>query len=98
MFPRFNGRVILTDVGLSPVYGARLACLVIEGEKLTAVHRGVPLLLPGSSSETLEYLKKAAAVDPVPSPLLAAIHAMESSGTVTAQIETEADEPDSGRR
>ena len=32
ILPRFGGRVILTDVGLSSYYGGNLACLLIEGE------------------------------------------------------------------
>ena len=38
---RFGGKVILADVGLSPVYGARLACLVIEKGQPVALQRGV---------------------------------------------------------
>jgi hypothetical protein len=95
---RFNGKVILADVGLSTVYGSRLACLVIEGEKLTAIHRGNALPLPASAAETLAYLKKAAAYDPAPSPLLAAIKAMESSELVAAPLATSDDETSARRR
>jgi hypothetical protein len=88
--------VILADVGLSAFYGSRTACLVIDGENLVAIHRGVPLPIPASPSATLEYLKRAAALDPAPSPLLAAIEALTSSGAV-AMSGTPDEEPASRR-
>jgi hypothetical protein len=98
IMPRFNGKVILADVGLSAVYGSRLACLVIEGEKLTAIHRGAAFPLPASLSETLDYLKKASAHDPAPSPLLSVIEALKSPTQVTVQASTPDDEPAVRRR
>jgi hypothetical protein len=90
--------VILADVGLSTALGGRVACLVIEGEKLTAIHRGFALRLPTSSSGILEYLKEVAAHDPEPSPILAAVQAMESSEVVAGPLATADDEPGSRRR
>jgi hypothetical protein len=98
IMPRFSGRVILADVGLSAFYGSRLACLTIEGEKLTAIHQGSAIPLPTSSSAILGYLEEAAAHDPAPSPLLAAIEEMKASGAATARPGTADDEPGAGRR
>jgi len=71
VIPRFNGRVINIDVGLSAAYGARLACLVIEDGTPYTLHRGVKLRLPSASGgELLDYLTEAAALDPAPSPLI----------------------------
>jgi hypothetical protein len=98
VMPRFSGKVILADVGLSNAYGARLACLLIEGEKLTAIHRGIALTLPASSSGILDYLKEAAARDPVPSPLIVAIQALGTSGPVATQLPAPDEEPGTGRR
>jgi hypothetical protein len=70
VLPRFDGRVIMIDVGLSAAYGSRQACLVIEGGKFYALHRGEKLPLPFAGQALLEYLEKAAALDPQPSPLL----------------------------
>ncbi len=70
VIPRFGGRVLVIDVGLSKVYGHRLACLVIENDHPYTLHRGKRLELPGDSREALlNYLKQAAALDPRPSPL-----------------------------
>jgi hypothetical protein len=79
VIPRFGGRVLLIDVGLAAAYGRRLACLVVEGGEFYSLHRGEKLPLPADSGPgLLEYLKKAAALDPQPSPLLPLITSLES--------------------
>ena len=71
VMPRFGGRAIFIDVGMSAFYGGPAACLLIEGGQLFAMHRGKKLPLPTTDSQPdlLAYLKKAAALDPAPSPL-----------------------------
>jgi hypothetical protein len=81
ILPRFGARVILTDVGLSRAYtgSGRLACLLIDYGKLYAVHRSSRLELPsGSGQELVAYLKRAAALDPLPSPLRKLIASLEA--------------------
>jgi hypothetical protein len=79
VIPRFGGRVLMIDAGLSEAYGRRLACLVIEGGQFYSLHRGEKLPLPSDSGAgLLEYFKKAAALDPQPSPLLPLITNLES--------------------
>ena len=90
---RINGMVVLTDVGLSAVYRSKLACLVIEGDKVIAIHRGVPVALPTSQSGIVAYLQEVATHDPAPAKLLAAAEAMQLSSPV--QLETSDDDPDS---
>jgi hypothetical protein len=68
VLPRFGGKVILIDVGLSAVYGGPPAALVIEDGRPFALHRGRKLALPLDGS-LLPYLEAAAALDPPPSPL-----------------------------
>lgn len=79
---RFDGRVLLIDIGLSKVYdpAGRIACLVIEkGAKPYALHRGTRLELPSDEGkDLLRYLKAAAALDPPPSPLLRRIGELEA--------------------
>jgi hypothetical protein len=77
VLPRFGGKVLMIDVGLSKAYGRRLACLVIEDGKAFAIHRGTKLDLPEGSSKgsLLKYLRAAAALDPAPSPLAPLIEA-----------------------
>ncbi|MEM8798732.1 MAG: metallophosphoesterase [Pseudomonadota bacterium] len=66
--PLFDSRVVATDVGLAAHYGARRAALLIEGDQLTAIHRGRPLVLPSSDAGVPDYLAEAAKLDPKPSP------------------------------
>ncbi len=71
VMPRFGGRAIFIDVGMSAFYGGPPACLLIEGDELFAIHRGekIPLPTTDSPKALLAYLKKVAALDPAPSPL-----------------------------
>ena len=82
---RFGGRVILIDVGLSEFYGGRFACLIIEKDRTYALHQGRKLELPSDSGiSLLDYLKKAAALDPPPSPLESLIQRMEDIPAIPA--------------
>jgi hypothetical protein len=79
--PRFDGRVILIDIGLSRVYDnvGKVGCLVIEQGKPYALHRGTRLELPSDSGkDMLRYLRLAAGLDPPPSPLEKRIADLES--------------------
>jgi Calcineurin-like phosphoesterase len=80
--PRFDGKVILIDIGLSRVYDGigKVGCLVIENGKPYVLHRGTRLELPtDAGNDLLQYLKKAAALDPPPSPLIKRIAELEAS-------------------
>lgn len=79
--PRLGGKVIMIDIGLSRVYDnlGKLGSLVIENGKAYALHRGTMLPLPASDGEMLAYLKKAASLDPAPSPLEKRIAALEAA-------------------
>jgi hypothetical protein len=79
--PRFGGRVIMIDIGLSRVYDGigKMGCLVIEKGQAFVLHRGKRLELPADASkDLLRYLKAAAALDPPPSPLLKRIGELEA--------------------
>ena len=80
VMPRFGGRAIFIDVGMSAFYGGPAACLLIEGGQLFAMHRGEKLPLPTTDSQPdlLAYLKQAAALDPAPSPLAKTIASLEA--------------------
>ena len=80
--PRFGGRVLQIDVGLSKVYddAGRCACIEIEKGKARALHRGKRLELPTDDPvDLLRYLKEAAALDPKPSSLSRQIAALEAA-------------------
>jgi hypothetical protein len=59
VLPRFGGKVIIIDVGLSRVYGGPPALLIIEGTKYYALHRGQRLDLPVDGGDVAAYLKAA---------------------------------------
>jgi hypothetical protein len=79
VMPRFGGRVVMIDCGMAALYGGRQAALLIEKDKLITLHRGVKLDLPVDGEGLAAYLKKAAALDPQPSPLTAAIQRLEAN-------------------
>ena len=62
--PRFGGRVVLIDVGLSKAYNQSPACLLIEDGVAFALHRGAKLELPKGQTDPLGYLRAAAKLDP----------------------------------
>lgn len=69
ILPRFGGKVVMIDVGLSKAYGGPQCALIVENGARFALHRGTKLALPSKPEELLSYLKQAAALDPKPSPL-----------------------------
>ena len=69
VLPRFDGKVILVDVGLSKVYGGPPAFLLVENSKYYAVHRGRQLDLPAEGGDLLPYLRNASILEPSSSPL-----------------------------
>lgn len=64
VLPRFQGRVILIDVGLSASFGGPPAFLLVENGRYYAVHRGTKLELPVDGANLSGYLRAAAALDP----------------------------------
>jgi hypothetical protein len=73
VLPRFEGKVIAIDVGLSKPFDGPPAFLLIEDGKYFAVHRGQRLELPLDGGNVLNYLRTAAALEPVDSRLRRAI-------------------------
>ncbi|MBM3790697.1 MAG: protein-tyrosine-phosphatase [Acidobacteria bacterium] len=79
ILPRFEGKVILADVGLSGYYGGPPACVIIEKGKPYALHRGQKLAIPSDGGVgLLAYLRSAAALDPSPSPIQKVIEELQS--------------------
>ncbi len=65
VWPRFDGRVVLNDVGLAAHYGAHFGFLEINGEGVFAHYRnGERLPLPAANDERLAYLERVVALDP----------------------------------
>jgi hypothetical protein len=69
VLPRFDGKVIAIDVGLSKPFDGPPAFLLIEDGKYFAIHRGRKLELPVDGGNVLQYLRSAAELEPVDSRL-----------------------------
>ena len=63
--PRFGGKVLVIDTGISAYYGSYLASLLIEGDKLTTVQAGVAVPIPLGTEPLLPYYRSIAETEPV---------------------------------
>lgn len=71
ILPRYNGRVVNVDIGLSRFYGRPPACLVLEGKSAYVWHRQTKIEFPEpGAADNTTYLKAVAAADEPPSPVL----------------------------
>jgi hypothetical protein len=70
VLPRFGGKVILNDVGLSAAYGGPPSSLEIHGAEVSVRHRGTLIRVP-TSPDLKAYLEAARAVEPTESRLRA---------------------------
>jgi hypothetical protein len=73
VMPRFDGRVIAIDVGLSKVFDGPPAFLLIEDGRYFVVHRGRRIELPLEGGSVLQYLRSVSELEPVDSRLRRAI-------------------------
>jgi hypothetical protein len=77
VMPRYAGRVVQIDVGLSKVFGGPPAALVIEDGVPFALHRGHRIALPQEAGEpVLRYVREVVALEPDPrrfAPLIAGL-------------------------
>jgi len=67
--PRFGGRVLVADIAAPRGHPDPHAFVIIEGERVTAVHRGQRVPLDASTAQArCQYLAVIAALDPPASP------------------------------
>ena len=77
VIPRFNAKVVLSDVGISAHYGASMANVVIDGDSVKVRHRGKLLNLP-VTDDLKPYLREVAALEPEGSRLVKYVNSLES--------------------
>jgi hypothetical protein len=66
VFPRFDSRAIIIDVGLATHYGSGMAALLIEKGELSVIHRGEIIALPSSDDDLKAYFQKIELLEPDP--------------------------------
>jgi hypothetical protein len=70
ILPRYDGKVIVIDVGLSSFYGTHPVCLVQEGKITYAVHRGTRIpFAEDAAADLARYLKNTVQLEPMGSAL-----------------------------
>jgi hypothetical protein len=75
ILPRYEGRAVNIDIGLSRFYGRPPACLVLEPASAYVLHRGARIPLPGKG-QIADYLRAVEAADGKPSPVTALLDAL----------------------
>jgi hypothetical protein len=82
VFPRYGGRLLMIDVGLSKYYGGPPAALILEGGQAFALHRGKRLPLPdGEGEPLLRYVREVSSLEPDPARLKPLIGRLEATTT-----------------
>jgi hypothetical protein len=77
--PRYGGRLVAIDVGLSAVYGGPPAALLLEEGRAFALHRGKRLALPDDEGPgLLAYVREVAALEPDPTRLQGLVQRLEA--------------------
>jgi hypothetical protein len=55
--PRFGGKVLIIDTGISAYYGSHLASLLIESDNYYTLQNSEKIPLPSTQAQTLEYFE-----------------------------------------
>lgn len=64
ILPRFDGRVVVVDAGISAYYGGHLASLAIENGRMFTLQRGARLELPAGKEQLAAYYREVLALEP----------------------------------
>lgn len=82
LLPRFNGRVILADVGLSDHYGGAIAALVLEDDSAWLYQKGQRIELPKTPDERMQYLIEIKSLVPLPQRVDGYLKSLSRSGAI----------------
>ena len=87
ILPRYAGKVIVIDVGLSSYYGGHPVCLVQEGKTTYAVHRGTRIpFAEDAAADLTRYLKKTVELEPMGSALAKHLAEVEAALGVKQEV------------
>ena len=81
--PRYQGKVVVIDSGISMFYGGAVTSLVIENGKLLNLHRGEQIEIPTDEHGLLSYYRRIAELEPASVSLREAISRLEAPVTRT---------------
>jgi len=62
--PRFEGRVLVIDTGLSSYYGGFRASLLLQNNEATTLQREQKILIPDTNAGVLSYFQRIAELEP----------------------------------
>lgn len=79
--PRFNGRVVIIDTGISAYYGGHRASLLIENGDVTARHGEAQQQLPKEAEQVVPYFSNLVALFPKNARLASHLEALQSKTT-----------------
>lgn len=78
--PRYNGKVIVIDSGISTFYHGAVTSLVVEGGRMLNFHRGQQIEIPVGEHGLLDYYRRVAELEPDSVSLREAISRLEAPG------------------
>ncbi|MCB1670388.1 MAG: metallophosphoesterase [Gammaproteobacteria bacterium] len=78
--PRYQGRVLVIDSGISSFFGGALTVLVMEDGKLFNLQRGRRIAIPDRPDELLDYFRTVAELEPASVSLRMLISTLEMRG------------------
>jgi hypothetical protein len=84
ILPRFEGKVIIVDTGISQSYGGHIASLLLEENAAFAIQAQQKLALPTTEHNLLPYLEQAAALATPTTALVNLIESLKKAATQTS--------------
>lgn len=67
--PRFGGKVLVIDTGISDYYGAHLASLLIENNQFVNIQQQESLIIPMEEADQIPYYQQVLSLEPETAPL-----------------------------
>ena len=85
--PRFGGKVIITDTGMSAYYGAHKASVLFENGELLAIQDGEKIALPQNDADIIPYFQAVAELKPDHQPLINHIYSLQNPEPIQEELE-----------
>ena len=86
--PRFGGKVIITDTGMSAYYGTHKASMLVENGEAFALQDGEKIALPITDDEIIPYFQTLVELKPDHQPLLNHIQKLLNPEPIQKELES----------